>query len=242
LVCQQTGQYARTALQTHMDNVRTHGNAPFTVAVVHGGPGAPGELAPVARELAGNRGVLEPLQTESRLDGQVRELEAVLKRLANTPVALIGHSWGAMLSYILAAQSPSLVKRLILISSGVFEDKYAERITETRLSRLTKDEANTVRSLSMALDDSSATDKNRIFSGLASLLPRQTPSIRCPARAKSLNANTTSTSVSGKTPRRCAAAAGSWRWAGTSGARWWQFTGTMTHTPPQAWEPLSLVR
>ncbi|MBN2099092.1 MAG: alpha/beta hydrolase [Dehalococcoidia bacterium] len=155
-----------------MDKVRTHGNAPYTVAVVHGGPGAPGELAPVARELAGNRGVLEPLQTESSLDGQVRELEAVLKLLANTPVALIGHSWGAMLSFILAAQSPSLVKRLILISSGVFEDKYAERITETRLSRLTKDEANTVRSLSRALDDSSATDKNRIFSGLGSLLAK----------------------------------------------------------------------
>jgi pimeloyl-ACP methyl ester carboxylesterase len=155
-----------------MTNVRTYGDAPFIVAVVHGGPGAPGEMAPVARELARHRGVLEPLQAESTLDGQVRELEAVLRGRANTPVTLIGHSWGAMLSFVLAAQSPSLVKKLILVSSGVFEDRYAERIMETRLSRLTAEEVDRVHSLSRALDRPDPPDKNRVFAELGSLLSR----------------------------------------------------------------------
>jgi len=155
-----------------MNNVRTYGNAPFDVAVIHGGPGAPGELAPVARELAKTHSVLEPLQTASTLQGQVVELETILKRSSHLPVALIGHSWGAMLSFVFAAQSPSLVKKLILVSSGVFEDKYAERITETRLSRLTEEEVKTVHSLSTALDNPDTTDKNRLFAEIGSYLSR----------------------------------------------------------------------
>ena len=75
-----------------MENLRTYGEAPFNVAVVHGGPGAAGEMAPVARELASDCGVLEPLQTAASLDGQVEELKAVLEKNADIPVTLIGFS------------------------------------------------------------------------------------------------------------------------------------------------------
>jgi hypothetical protein len=34
-----------------MKNLRKYGKAPFSLAVIHGGPGAPGEMATVAREL-----------------------------------------------------------------------------------------------------------------------------------------------------------------------------------------------
>ena len=155
-----------------MNNVRIYGKAPFHVAVVHGGPGAPGEMAPVAREIAKRHGVLEPLQTEASLQGQIRELETILKRSGHLPVTLVGHSWGAMLSFIFAAQCPSLVKKLVLVSSGVFEDKYAERITGTRLSRLTEEEIVAVDSLSRTLDDPNATDKNRVFAELGNYMSR----------------------------------------------------------------------
>ena len=155
-----------------MENMRIYGKAPFRVAVIHGGPGAPGEMAPVARELAKNRGVLEPIQTASTLQGQIVELETILKRNGHLPVTLIGHSWGAMLSFIFTAQHPPLVKKLILISSGVFEDKYAERITDTRLSRLTEEEIVAVDSLSRTLDDPNARHKNRVFAELGNYMSR----------------------------------------------------------------------
>jgi len=47
----------------NVGNPRVYGNKPYHVAVIHGGPGAPGEMAPVARELSLSTGVLEPLQT-----------------------------------------------------------------------------------------------------------------------------------------------------------------------------------
>jgi hypothetical protein len=50
-----------------MKNLRKYGTSPFKLAVFHGGPGAPGEMAPVARELSSLGGILEPLHTERTL-------------------------------------------------------------------------------------------------------------------------------------------------------------------------------
>lgn len=35
-----------------MENLRTYGNPPFSVAVIPGGPGTAGKMTPVARELS----------------------------------------------------------------------------------------------------------------------------------------------------------------------------------------------
>jgi hypothetical protein len=47
-----------------MKNLRKYGNPPFRLAVTHGGPDAPGEMAPVARELSTFWGALEPLKPQ----------------------------------------------------------------------------------------------------------------------------------------------------------------------------------
>ena len=126
-------------------NLRLHGQPPFSVAVVHGGPGAAGEMASVARELSKLWGVLEPMQTACTLDGQVEELKELLVENAALPVTLIGYSWGAWLSFILAARYPQLLKELVLVSSGPFQDEYARQILPTRLSRLDETERNEVK-------------------------------------------------------------------------------------------------
>lgn len=64
-------------------NVRYYGKEPFQVAVIHGGPGAPGSVAAIAKELSKNYGVLEPIQTKTSLKGQVLELYEVLRPLEN---------------------------------------------------------------------------------------------------------------------------------------------------------------
>ena len=104
-----------------MINLRKYGKPPYTVAVVHGGPGARGDVAPVARELSSHVGILEPLQTATTLEGQVSELHTVLQENSSPPVTLVGHSWGAWLSFIAAARHPASVKKLILVGSGPFE-------------------------------------------------------------------------------------------------------------------------
>jgi pimeloyl-ACP methyl ester carboxylesterase len=155
-----------------LDNVQKYGDPPFKVAVIHGGPGAAGSMAPVARELSHIYGILEPLQTASSIDGQVMELRAALERYGQLPVTLIGHSWGAWLSLIFAARYPSFVKKLVLVGSGPLEEKYTLGIMGTRLNRLNGEDRQKARALMEAMDDPGARDKNPIFAQFGKLMSK----------------------------------------------------------------------
>lgn len=153
-------------------NVRTYGQAPYKVAVLHGGPGAPGTMAPVAREISSDMGVLEPLQTATSVDGQVQELKAQLEANADLPVILIGSSWGAWLSYIFAARYPRFASKIILVGSGGFKEEYAEKILETRLNRLSSAEREEALGLIEALDGAMVQDKNSLMARLGDLFSK----------------------------------------------------------------------
>jgi len=152
-----------------MKKLRKYGKAPFCIAVIHGGPGAAGEMAPVACELSSDCGVLEPIQTRASLEGQVEELKTVLENNADLPVTLIGFSWGAWLSFIVAARYPEIIKKLILIASAPYEEKYAARIHETRLNRLTEQERTEFETICKTFGDPETEDKDTLFARLGAL-------------------------------------------------------------------------
>ena len=153
-----------------MNSFRKYGSPPFNVAVIHGGPGAPGEMAPMARELSSTCGVLEPLQTETTLEGQIQELHAVLKENGDPPITLIGWSWGAWLSFIMAARYPTFVNKIILIGSGPYEEEYAINIMKIRLGRLSEEERAEALSLMKTLNDPVTGDKNATMARLGKLM------------------------------------------------------------------------
>ena len=130
-----------------VSNPRIYGKSAYRIAVINGGPGASGYMAPVARELSKTRGVLEPLQTKDSIDGLKEELYKILHEHAEFPVILIGHSWGGFLSMILAVQYPELIKKLIFVSTGPFEDKYVSSIKDTRNQRLREVDKNMIKKL-----------------------------------------------------------------------------------------------
>lgn len=136
-----------------MSNYRTYGRPPFGVVLVHGGPGGGGEMAPVAIELSQQRGVIEAFQTKASVEGQTSELKDIIESVAGPPVALLGWSWGAWLAYLTAARFPHLVRKLFLISSGPFDERYARRILTTRLSRLGENESARVQALLKSLSE-----------------------------------------------------------------------------------------
>jgi pimeloyl-ACP methyl ester carboxylesterase len=152
-----------------MSIYRTYGKHPFTVAVIHGGPGAIGEMEPVARELSAYFGVLEPIQTETTLDEEITELRKILEEQASPPVTLIGFSWGAWLSYIFASRHPALVKKLILVGSGPYEQRYVQQIGATRMSRLTLDEQAEYQAIIALLNDPTGEGKAERFARLGQL-------------------------------------------------------------------------
>jgi pimeloyl-ACP methyl ester carboxylesterase len=155
-----------------MKSVRKWGQGPYSLAVIHGGPGAPGEVAPVARELSAVKGVLEPLQTATTLDGQVQELRSVLEEEALAPVTLVGFSWGAFLSWMTAARYPSLVRKLVLVSSAPFEESYAGSIIQIRLNRMNTAERTEAKILITRINDPALGDKDKVLARLGLLLSR----------------------------------------------------------------------
>ena len=155
-----------------MPDIRTYGERPFRVAVIHGGPGAAGEMAPVARELSTIRGILEPLQTADSISSQVAEMHRHLTAHAEPPLILIGWSWGAALGFIFAAKHPELVIKLILIGSMPFEDKYTADIASTRLGRFSETEQRELLAMMKTLDDPATPDKDALMGLLGKMIAK----------------------------------------------------------------------
>ncbi len=122
--------------------VREYGTSGPQVVVLHGGPGASGYMAPLARGLAGSFRVLEPLQRGSgdeplTVARHVADLEQVLQsRCRGARPALVGHSWGAMLALAYAAAHPSRAISLVLIGCGTFDPRARECLRAIRDERM----------------------------------------------------------------------------------------------------------
>lgn len=153
-----------------MRNLRKYGFEPYEIAVIHGGPGVAGELAPVAIHLSKHHGVLEPLQTRSSFEAQLEELKTVLEESAQLPLVLIGYSYGSLLSFVFTGLYPHFVKKLILLSSSVFEDQYATEIMNTRLKRMKEKERTEAEALLEKFNDPHVKNKDDIFSQLGELI------------------------------------------------------------------------
>jgi pimeloyl-ACP methyl ester carboxylesterase len=141
------------------------------VAVLHGGPGAPGSVASLARALSTDFRVLEPLQRRSggaplSVDLHVADLAAVLPE----PVALVGWSWGAMLGLSFAARHPSRVSALALVGCGTYDPDSRARYREAMARRMGERGRARVEALRREID--AATDpveRDRLFAQWADL-------------------------------------------------------------------------
>jgi pimeloyl-ACP methyl ester carboxylesterase len=96
----------------------------------------------------------------------------VLKENADLPITLVGWSWGAWLGFIFAARHHSSVKKLILVASAPFEEKYAANIMQTRLNRLKEGERAEALSLVKALNDLAIEDKDTPLARFGELISR----------------------------------------------------------------------
>jgi pimeloyl-ACP methyl ester carboxylesterase len=153
--------------------VREYGESGPRVVVLHGGPGAPGYMAPMARELGKRFRVLEPLQRGSggeplSVASHVADLHEVIETLCGCErPALVGHSWGAMLVLAYAAEHPGRARALVLVNCGTFDEE-ARSVFRANLEAR-KDDA--LREKLARLPEEIADDNARLSKTLELLLP-----------------------------------------------------------------------
>jgi len=128
-----------------MMQIRTYGTLGPRVVVVHGGPGTPGQMAPVARGLADTYRVLEPHQRGSGDEAltvarHVADLDALVKaHCEGEKPALVGSSWGAMLVLAYAAAHPRRAGPLVLVGCGTFDPVARDRMRSIIEERMDDD-------------------------------------------------------------------------------------------------------
>jgi pimeloyl-ACP methyl ester carboxylesterase len=127
-------------------------------------------MAPVARELSRQYGILEPFLAELTIGDQLRELEDILNGHATLPVTIIGYSWGAVLGFLFTGKNPGMVKKLIMVSSAPFEAGYAVDILETRIGRLSHEDATTLKSLVKEFTRPGITDMDELFGSFGEMM------------------------------------------------------------------------
>jgi RimJ/RimL family protein N-acetyltransferase/alpha-beta hydrolase superfamily lysophospholipase len=123
-------------------STRRYGSQGPSAIVLHGGPGAAGSAAPIARGLARSFRVLEPWQRPSggeplTVARHVADLDTVVRETcAGKRPLLVGESWGAMLALAYAASHPDACGPLVLAGCGTFDPASRERLRETRRRRI----------------------------------------------------------------------------------------------------------
>jgi len=153
-----------------MEVIKKYGNPPYSVVLIHGGPGACGEMRPVGQKLSECFGVLEPMNRALTIEGQIKELLVSIKAYADKKPILVGFSWGAWLGIIVAASYPELVSKLILIGCAPLKQHYAKAIYETRISRMNVRLRNEFMKLLTGIEGNTISDRNAAFERLSKIL------------------------------------------------------------------------
>lgn len=143
---------------------------PYTIVLLHGGPGAAGSMTPLAELLAPDLPCFAPWQTALSIPGQIKELKQQITSTAAPPVILIGHSWGAWLGWLFTAAYPQLVKKLIMIAPGVFEEKYVTNLMPTRLARLSPTDRDLFDQCMRQLHDPDFSEKDTVMAEFGKLM------------------------------------------------------------------------
>lgn len=107
--------------------VRTQGDSGQAVVLLHGGPGCPDYLQPVAQRLPGHlravtfdqRGVGGSTATRTfAVEDYLSDIEAVRRHLGVERIHVLGHSWGGLLAQLYANKYPQRVASMVLTNSA----------------------------------------------------------------------------------------------------------------------------
>jgi len=160
---------------------RQYGRAGSPVFLLHGGPGAAGHMAPVARRLAVSYRVFEPFQRKSGKEPltvarHVADLHDVVDHYARGQrPALIGASWGAMLALAYAAVHPRATGPIVLVGCGTFDPVAHSELRKTIPARTDESVRARLKQIGQLDPDQALKETARIMTQVYSYDPLASP-------------------------------------------------------------------
>lgn len=153
--------------------IRKYGHGNDVLVLVHGGPGGAGSLSCMAKQYAefgeGKLYVLEPWQSAETVWGQVEELYEQIRSCTDGKVTLLGHSWGAWIVTLFASRYSDLLKSVVLMGSGPFDDRYIPLMKEKRERFFQGKQREEFDKLTQELIQKDVINKQEKFAKLASI-------------------------------------------------------------------------
>lgn len=149
---------------------KKYGNRPYATVLLHGGPGAAGSLDNLSQILGQEIGVIEALQNENSIPGQINELDTLISDVLEPPVCMIGHSWGSWLAILYAFEFPQKVDKLVLIGCPPFKEFDSKEISKVQNKRFDQKTRDRFEYLQKEINQNPHRDRNLLFKEIASIL------------------------------------------------------------------------
>lgn len=155
-------------------DVRTYGDSGPEVLVLHGGPGAQGSVAGLARALSDEFRALEPLQRRSgSVPLTVARHVADLAEVAPPTAPIVGCSWGAMLALSFAAAYPDRTAGLVLVGCGTYDVDSRALYEERMHERLGEEGVADAQAILRRIEEAeSAEEQDQFFDRLGDLVTK----------------------------------------------------------------------
>ncbi|RMH21812.1 MAG: alpha/beta hydrolase [Gemmatimonadetes bacterium] len=141
------------------------------ILLIHGGPGAAGDVAPLADALAGRCTIIEPTCDASSVDAHIDQVLQAAARAGVSHATLVGFSYGAWSSVLVAARH-RLARRIVLIGCPPFDESDARRITSTREDRMAEGDGATMNALLRSVNRERGASSDHAFTRLGAHIAR----------------------------------------------------------------------
>jgi pimeloyl-ACP methyl ester carboxylesterase len=126
--------------------INEYGGGRKTIILIHGGPSLFGYMKSLGTRLShkykiidyAQKGTYESPATQAQLSVQshIEDLKNIIANNNESPIILIGHSWGANLSLLTVAKYQGIVERVICIGTAPLEQRLGKNFGDNIQSRL----------------------------------------------------------------------------------------------------------
>lgn len=146
-----------------------YGKGQRTIILLHGGPSLYGYMMSLGEYLIDDFQVIDYAQKgthenpatdeeEVNLENHIKDLDEIVSSIDEKPI-LIGHSWGANLALLYAAQYSSKIEKVVCLGTASLSEEIGDLFSERFSERLTELDKTKLENINRRLEDAKSSSR-----------------------------------------------------------------------------------